>query len=64
MKTVIVWLLYMHIGFAADEGGPMTVDNISSKEECLTMMKMIEEREKRFGDFAHGKCIQYRKVVG
>lgn len=62
MTTVYVWMLVLYMsGSNISSGGPMVVDNISTKEECLRVQKLM--REAPGVRYQYSRCIEVQKMV-
>lgn len=62
MSTVYVWVLVVYVatsGYNTSSGGPMLIDNISTKEECERVQKILDSRDRV--QYTH--CIEVQKKV-
>lgn len=53
MNTIYVWVLTMWVST-----GPVTIDNISTKEECVRVEQVIRKSRQRI----FTQCIEVQKV--
>ena len=55
-----VWVLWVYMGATYYGGGPMIVDNIATKEECIRLQNVMHE-----GNYVkRSKCFEVVKVKG
>lgn len=62
MKTVVVWVLYIAL-VQYDGGGNTVIDNISSRENCLALARIIREQNPASHWETRTTCIAVRKAV-